>query len=199
MNPATPPAWRRWLEGHSGLSAGVWLVIFKKGAPPGSLHYEQAVEEALCFGWIDGQLQTLDATRFLIWFSPRKSNSIWAESNKRRVRELIREGRMKPAGLAKVRQARRSGQWQAATERENPGVIPPLIVRALAKRKGALARFRDLPASHRKMLMYWIASAKRDETKHRRIQQLMKFLVEGETRYPWDRGGAASPTPKNRT
>ena len=164
LNPATPPAWRRWLEGHSGLSSGVWLIVFKKGATLVRLRYEQAVEEALCFGWIDGQLQTLDATRFLIWFSPRKSNSLWAESNKRRVRRLIREGRMTPAGLAKVRQAKRSGQWQAANERENPDVIPPLIVRALARRKGALARFRDLPASRRKMFLYWIASAKRDET-----------------------------------
>ena len=198
MNPGTPAAWRRWLEDHSSVSTGVWLAISKKGAPPGSLRYEQAVEEALCFGWIDGQLQTLDATRFLIWFSPRKPNSIWAESNKRRVRMLIREGRMRPAGLAKVQQAKRNGQWRAATERKDPDVILPLVFRGLARHKGALAQFRSLPPSHRKMFLYWIASAKRDETKQRRIQQLVKFLAEEEQRFPWDPGGTSSSPDKRR-
>ena len=199
LNPGSQAAWRQWLEDHSGLSTGVWLAVFKKGAPPGSLRYEEAVEEALCYGWIDGQLQTLDASRFLIWVSPRKSNSIWAESNKRRIRKLIREGRMRPAGLAKVQEARRSGQWQATTEREDPDLIPPLIVRGLARHKGALAQFRALPPSHRKMFRYWIASAKRDKTKQRRIQQLVKFLAEGKKRFPWDRGGADSPPVQDRT
>lgn len=186
MDPGTPSAWRQWLEAHHGQAQGVWLTVFKKRSPPGSLRYEEAVEEALCFGWIDGQLQTLDASRFLIWFSPRKPNSIWAESNKRRVLKLMRQGRMRPPGLAKVRQAKRSGQWRAATEREDPQVIPPEVTRALARHKGALARFRSLPPSHRKMFLYWIASAKREETKRRRTDQLVTFLVNGESRFPWD-------------
>jgi uncharacterized protein YdeI (YjbR/CyaY-like superfamily) len=186
LYPGTPSAWRQWLEAHHGQTQGVWLAVFKKGSPPGSLLYEAAVQEALCFGWIDGQLQTLDASRFLIWFSPRKSNSVWAESNKRRVRKLIRQGRMRPPGLAKVREAKRSGQWRAATARENVHVIPPEVSRALARHKGALARFRSLPASHRKMFLYWIASAKRDETKSRRTDQLVDFLVKGGRRLPWE-------------
>jgi len=186
MDPGTPSAWRQWLEAHHGQAQGVWLTVFKKRSPPGSLRYEEAVEEALCFGWIDGQLQTLNASRFLIWFSPRKPNSIWAESNKRRVLKLMRQGRMRPPGLAKVRQAKRSGQWRAATEREDPQVIPPEVTRALARHKGALARFRSLPPSHRKMFLYWIASAKREETKRRRTDQLVTFLVNGEPRFPWD-------------
>jgi uncharacterized protein YdeI (YjbR/CyaY-like superfamily) len=186
LDPGTPSAWRQWLEAHHGQTQGVWLTVFKKRSPPGSLRYEEAVEEALCFGWIDGQLQTLDASCFLIWFSPRKPNSIWAESNKRRVRKLMRQGRMRPPGLAKVRQAKRSGQWRAATARENPQVIPPGVTRALARHKGALARFRSLPPSHRKMFLYWITSAKREETKRRRTDQLVTFLVNGETRFPWD-------------
>jgi uncharacterized protein YdeI (YjbR/CyaY-like superfamily) len=186
MDPGTPSAWRQWLEAHHGQTQGVWLTVFKKRSPPGSLRYEEAVEEALCFGWIDGQLQTLDASRFLIWLSPRKPNSIWAESNKRRVLKLMRQGRMRPPGLAKVRQAKRSGQWRAATEREDPQVIPPEVTRALARHKGALARFRSLPPSHRKMFLYWIASAKREETKRRRTDLLVTFLVNGETRFPWD-------------
>jgi uncharacterized protein YdeI (YjbR/CyaY-like superfamily) len=198
LNPGSQAAWRLWLENHSGLSNGIWLAVFKKVSPAGRLRYEEAVEEALCFGWIDGQLQTLDASRFLIWFSPRKSNSIWAESNKRRVRKLIRDGRMKPAGLAKVRQARSNGQWQAAGQREDPDVILPLVFRSLARHKGALARFRGLPPSHRKMFQYWIATAKRDETKQRRIEHLVSFLLEGKKRFPWDPGTTSSSTAKRR-
>ena len=198
MNPGTPAAWRQWLEGHFNISTGVWLTVFKKGTSPRALRYEESVQEALCFGWIDGQLQTLDATRFRIWFSPRKPNSVWAESNKRRVRKLIREGRMKPAGLAKVQVAKRNGQWQAATEREDPDVILPLVFRSLARHKGALARFRGLPPSHRKMFLYWIATAKRDATKQRRIEHLVSFLLEGEKRFPWDPGRTSSSTAKRR-
>jgi uncharacterized protein YdeI (YjbR/CyaY-like superfamily) len=198
LNPGTQAAWRQWLEDHSSVSTGVWLAVFKKGGPPESLRYEQAVEEALCYGWIDGQLQTLDATRFLIWFCPRKSNSIWAGSNKRRVRKLIREGRMRPAGLAQVQQAKRNGQWQAATEREDPDVIHPHVYRGLARHKGALAQFRSLPPSHRRMFLYWIASAKREETKQRRIQQLVKFLAEDKQRFPWDPGRTSSSPAKKK-
>jgi uncharacterized protein YdeI (YjbR/CyaY-like superfamily) len=186
LSPATANAWRRWLEDHHASSSGVWLAVHKKNATPGLLRYEEAVEEALCFGWIDGQLRPLDSTRFRIWFSPRKPNSLWAESNKRRVRKLIREGRMREPGLAKVRQAQRNGQWRSATARERTDRIPPAIQRALARRKGALAQFRGLSPSRRKMILYWIGSARKDETARSRIEKMVEYLMGDRSRLPWE-------------
>ena len=186
LSPATANVWRRWLEDHHASSPGVWLAVHKKNAAPGFLRYEEAVEEALCFGWIDGQLQPLDSTRFRIWFSSRKPNSLWAESNKRRVRKLIREGRMREPGLAKVRQAQRNGQWRSASLRERTDRIPPALQLALARRKGALDRFRALSPSRRKMALYWIGSARREATVRSRTDRLIEFLLGDRSRLPWE-------------
>ncbi|HET7010363.1 MAG TPA: YdeI/OmpD-associated family protein [Anaerolineales bacterium] len=189
LDPGKQAALRAWLRKNHTRSSGVWLAIYKKGAEPNRLRYEEAVEEALCFGWIDGQLRPLDAARFLIWFSPRKARSVWAESNKRRVRKLIREGRMHAAGLAKVAEAKRSGEWQASRVREDTDLVPPIIARALARRKGALARFRQLTPSRRKMFAYWITSARREETTRARIQRLLEFLDAPDAGLPWEPAG----------
>jgi uncharacterized protein YdeI (YjbR/CyaY-like superfamily) len=186
LSPKTAAAWRAWLAGHHAISSGVWLTIHKKNAASGLLRYEEAVEEALCYGWIDGQLQTLDATRFRIWFSPRKTNSVWAESNKRRVRQLIRQGRMMPPGLALVEAAKRNGQWRAASARERTDLLPPPLKRTLTSRKGALARFLALTPSRRKMFLYWISTAKQESTRERRVARLLEYLTSSNPVLPWE-------------
>jgi uncharacterized protein YdeI (YjbR/CyaY-like superfamily) len=195
LSPSTADRWRLWLERRHASSSGVWLTVHKKNAAPGLLRYEQAVEEALCFGWIDGQLQPLDTTRFRIWFSPRKPNSVWAESNKRRVRKLIRQGRMREPGMAKVRLAQRNGQWRAAAVRERSDAIPMGLQRALARRKGALDKFRALSPSRRKMLVYWIASARTDTTVQSRTRRIIEYLGGDRSRLPWESARGKPPAP----
>jgi uncharacterized protein YdeI (YjbR/CyaY-like superfamily) len=162
-------AWRRWLEQHHARAAQAWLALYRKGCRPGALSYEETLEEALCFGWIDGLLRRLDAKRFVLRFTPRRRGSIWSESNKRRVRRLIREGRMTPHGLARIAEAKTNGEWEAASRREDVATLPTDLARAL-RRAGALAAFRRLPPSRRKQLLWWISSARRPETRARRIR-----------------------------
>jgi len=175
---ASRAEWRAWLEQHHANELEAWLIHTKKGARPRYLGYEEAVEEALCFGWIDGLLKRLDAESFLLRYSPRKPNSIWAESNKRRVEKLTAEGRMTEAGLAKVLQAKESGEWEAKREDEN--AIPSDLERALRSRLGAMAAFRELAPSRIKQYNWWVASAKKDATRAKRIQAVLDDLAQRE-------------------
>ncbi|HEX9117786.1 MAG TPA: YdeI/OmpD-associated family protein [Anaerolineae bacterium] len=173
-------AWRQWLaENHAG-STGVWLTIRKKGSGKTGLSYEDAVEEALCFGWIDGQINTLDGERYRQRFTPRRSGSTWAESNKQRVEKLIAQGLMQPAGLAQVAAAKADGRWHALDDLELLRV-PPDLEAALDAAPGAAAYFASLSASTRKMLLYWLASAKRPETRQKRLEQIVAAAAHGRT------------------
>lgn len=180
LSLADRAAWRAWLEKHHSEAKDVWLVHFKKGAKAGALTYEEAVEEALCFGWIDGQLRRIDSEKYALRYCPRRRNSTWSDSNKRRVDRLIREGRMTQAGLEKIAEAKRSGEWEAATRREAIDAIPSDLERVLRRHKGALARYRDLTASQKKQYIYWIMSAKSDDTRKRRIQAILDAVTESE-------------------
>ena len=178
LSLADRAAWRAWLENHHSDATHVWLVHTKKGIRAGTLTYEEAVEEALCFGWIDGQLRRIDSEKYALRYSPRRANSIWSESNKRRVKRLIREGRMTQAGLDKVAEAKRNGQWEAATRREEVNAIPSELERALRRHKGALARYRALPASQKKQYLYWMMSAKSADTRTRRIRAILDAVTK---------------------
>jgi uncharacterized protein YdeI (YjbR/CyaY-like superfamily) len=165
--------WRAWLAGHHATERQAWLIHPKKDATQPGLHYEEAVEEALCFGWIDGQLRSMDGERFALRYSPRRRGSVWSVGNKQRVAKLIRQGRMTEAGLAAVRHAKESGEWQAASRREAVDEIPADLVRALRRHQGRLAAFRALPKSRRAQFLWWIDSAKRTETRRRRIRAVV--------------------------
>lgn len=165
-----PTEWRAWLEQHHASEQEVWLVHTKKWVKPGTLTYEQALEEALCYGWIDGLLRSLDAERFVLRYTPRKRKSIWSEGNRRRVEKLIREGRMAEAGLQKVRQAQESGEWEAAAQREDVSAIPRSLEAALRSREGAWEAFAMQSPSHKKQYLWWIADAKREDTRRKRIE-----------------------------
>jgi uncharacterized protein YdeI (YjbR/CyaY-like superfamily) len=171
--------WRSWLEANHAQAAEAWLVHHKKGFQEGTLTLPEAVEEALCYGWIDSTLRRIDERRYALRYSPRRRNSVWSQSNKRRVQRLIREERMTPAGLAAVAQAKESGQWEAAARREQVDVLPPELEEALSGRAGARDAYLTLPASRRKQLIHWIVTAKRPATKRRRIEAILQEVTAG--------------------
>jgi uncharacterized protein YdeI (YjbR/CyaY-like superfamily) len=175
---ASRAKWRAWLQQHHRQEKEAWLIHYKKGANPGALTYEEAVEEALCFGWIDGLLRSLDADTFALRYSPRRPNSTWSASNIRRVERLIREGRMSAAGLELVSAARDSGEWAAALQREDVDALPSDLERALRKHAGALKQFKKLAVSQKKQYLWWISSAKREATRAKRIQAIVDRVTK---------------------
>jgi len=161
--------WRAWLEENHATAKDAWLIIYKKHTGKASLSYEEAVEEALCFGWIDGLLKPIDAEKYALRYSPRQQGSVWSETNKRRVAKLIKQGRMTEAGLAKVKEAKANGEWRAATLREDTANIPDDLRQALKANSLARHNFDRLAPSHKRQYIYWITSAKTDKTRQRRI------------------------------
>ena len=170
-------AWRSWLDDHSSEASEAWLVIRKKHSTLPGLSLEDAVEEALCYGWIDGTLNTRDDQTYLLRFSPRRANSVWSMSNIRRVEKLQRSGSMTEVGHAAVQKAKESGQWQAAIDRENLEIIPSDLESALRRTEGATAAYRNLPDSKKKQLIYWLQSAKRKETRQKRIDEIVEKVL----------------------
>jgi len=174
----TKDEWRAWLEENHTKQKQAWLIIRKKASTESGLQLGEAVEEALCFGWIDSTLRSMDDKRYALRFSPRQGNSIWSEHNKRRTQKLIRAGRMTGAGLRKIAEARKNGQWEAATRREKVDVIPSELEKQLRRHKGALAAYRALPASRKKQFIHWLTTAKRDTTKSRRAQIIVEEVLQ---------------------
>ena len=142
------------------------------------LSLEEAIEEALCFGWIDGKLKSLDEKRYRLRFSPRTAQSIWSMSNIRRVKKLIDEGRMTAAGRQKIAEAKENGEWEAAIRREQVDIIPEALESALRKIDGAITAYQALPASRKKTYIYWLQGAKREETKQSRIQKIIAEVLD---------------------
>jgi uncharacterized protein YdeI (YjbR/CyaY-like superfamily) len=173
-------AWRAWLVENHATAKQIWLVLYKKHVRKQGLAYEEAVEEALCFGWIDGVLKRIDDEKHTIRFSPRRKNSIWSERNKQRVGKMIREGRMTEAGLAKVNEAKANGQWDKTAQRQDVTHVPPELASALAKDKQARQNFEKLAPSYRKPFIYWVASAKREETRRRRVAEAIALLARNK-------------------
>ena len=174
----TRDAWRAWLEEHHAIAKVAWLLHYKKHTGMPGLALEDAVAEALCFGWIDGVLKPIDAEKYALRYSPRKSGSVWSETNKRRVRKLIKQGRMTEAGLARVREAKANGEWRAATLREDTSNIPDDLRQALKANPQARRSFDRLAPSHKRQYIYWITSAKTNTTRQRRIQKTVRLVAE---------------------
>jgi uncharacterized protein YdeI (YjbR/CyaY-like superfamily) len=194
--PADPPeltvpdagAWAAWLSEHHGEQAGVWLTLAKKGTTePTSLTYAQALEQALIHGWIDGQAKRIDDATFRQRFTPRRERSPWSKRNVKRAEELIAEGRMHPNGLAEVERAKRDGRWEQAYAGPASIEIPEDLAAALAAEPRAQAMFEILTSQNRYAILYRLGSAKREETRRRRIEQFVAMLARGETVYPQKR------------
>lgn len=134
------------------------------------------MEEAVCFGWVDSTMQSVDVEKFVLRFSPRRKGAVWAVSNIRRVKKMIAEGKMTLAGMATVEEAHRNGEWDAAIQRENTSKIPPDVQEALAPDEAVQRQFERLPHSHKKQYLWWIAEAKTQATRQRRIQEMIKRM-----------------------
>lgn len=172
--------WRAWLRRHHRTAPGVWLVYHKKASDTPTVTYDEAVREALCHGWIDSLVRALDADRYRQLFTPRKPGSTWSPSNKRRVAQLIADGRMTKAGLAKIESAKADGSWQSLDAVESL-TIPAELRRALAAEGDALRHFRGYAASLRKAMLHWLASAKRPATRERRLAKLVAYAAAHTT------------------
>ncbi len=177
IHPATLAAWRAWLAEHHTQPDGVWLLTYRRATGKATFTYEQAVEEALCFGWIDGQAKTLDDEWGMQWFAPRRPGSVWARSNKERVARLIADGRMTPAGLAKIEAAKADGSW-ALLESVDKLEVPDDLATALAQYPTARANFDAFPPSARHAILGWIALAKRPETRAKRIAETARLAQD---------------------
>lgn len=172
--------WRDWLRRNHNTSDGVWLVFYKKHTGKPSLDYDEAVEEALCFGWIDSIIKKLDEERYARKITPRNINSKWSDLNKKRVEKLDREGRMAAPGIDKVNAGRESGNWEKSNRPRMPDHIPELLQNELDKNAGAAEFFNRLAPSYRKQYIGWIASAKRADTRKRRVKEAVSLLEKGE-------------------
>lgn len=177
IEPADREEWRAWLERHHASAKGAWVAVGKRGNPVTALMYEDAVEEALCFGWIDSTVNRLDEHRFLELFTPRKPTSGWARSNKERVARLIEQGQMTPAGLAAIETAKANGSWDYYDQIEAL-TVPDDLRDALAARPGATETFASWSASKRQQALHSVASAKRPETRARRIESVATAAAE---------------------
>ena len=181
-------AWREWLRDHHDESPGVWLVLAKKGtSQPTTLTYDQALEEALCYGWIDGQVGRRDEATYRQRFTPRRRRSAWSKRNATIAERLLAEGRMHAAGIEEVERAKADGRWQTAYAGSASIEVPPDFIQALTAEPRAQAMFERLSRQNRYAILYRIAIAKRADTRARRIQQFVTMLTRGETIYPQSR------------
>jgi uncharacterized protein YdeI (YjbR/CyaY-like superfamily) len=175
-------AWRAWLAEHHDDSTGVWLVTARKGAP--GVSRDEALEEALCHGWIDGQARSRDESSYLQRYTPRRARSPWSQRNVKIVERLTEEGRMHPAGLAEVERAKADGRWDAAYAGPATIEVPADLEAALKAVPEAQAMFERLTSQNRYAVLYRIGSAKRAETRQKRIETFVAMLARGETIYP---------------
>jgi uncharacterized protein YdeI (YjbR/CyaY-like superfamily) len=181
IHVTTRSDWRRWLaKNHDQIKDGIWLVFHKKKAGQPSLEYEESVEEALCFGWIDSIIKKIDDEKYCRKFTPRKDDSQWSNTNKKRVGKLIKEGKMTGFGLAKVEAAKRSGHWEMDPRPAINMEVPSELSEALARNKRAKEFFEKLAPTYQKQFIGWIVTAKRPETTAKRIKESLALLAKGE-------------------
>ncbi len=175
---ASGQEWRAWLEAHYATHQEAWLLIGRKVATRQLVRLGEAVEEALCFGWIHGALQPINDETYALRFSPRQRGSIWSVNNQQRVEQLIRQGRMAPPGMQTVIAAQASGEWDAAILREDVSSVPDDLVQALEENDAWLA-FDQWPASQKKQYLYWLESARRPETREKRLHAILEKAQRG--------------------
>ena len=181
-------AWQSWLHEHHAASDGVWLVLAKKNVTtPTSLTYAEALEEALCHGWIDGQRKSRDEQTFIQRYTPRRAQSMWSKRNVDLVARMEEEGRMRPAGRAEIERAQADGRWDKAYGGSSAKEIPDDLAAALAAEPRAQAMFEILTSANRFAVVFRVNSAKKPETRAKRITQYVEQLARGETIYPQKR------------
>jgi uncharacterized protein YdeI (YjbR/CyaY-like superfamily) len=177
---AGPAELEAWLEENHDSSEGVWMKIAKKGAREHSVTYGEALELALCFGWIDSQKRGFDERHFLQRFTPRRPRGRWSRINREKAEALIEAGKMRPAGSAEVAAAQADGRWEAAYEGQRTARVPPDLQRALDARPAAAEFFASLDSANRYAIVYRLDEAKKPETRARRLRKFVAMLERGE-------------------
>lgn len=181
---ASAEAWREWLEREHAASDGLWLKIPKKGCPEPGVGYAAALDEALCFGWIDGQKRSLDESHFLQGFSPRRPRSKWSKINRGKVEALAAAGRMRPAGSREVERAKADGRWDAAYDAQSTATVPEDLQQALDANPAAAEFFARLDRTNRFAVLFRVHEPKRPETRAKRIEKFVAMLAKHETIHP---------------
>ncbi|MBI5537333.1 MAG: YdeI/OmpD-associated family protein [Deltaproteobacteria bacterium] len=175
-------AWRRWLRANHGSKPEIWLIFFKKHVDKPCVSYDEAVEEALCFGWIDGTSHRVDDEKYAQRFSPRKLRSAWSPSNRQRVQSMIEQGLMTDAGLAAIEAAKKSGAWDKADWRAQADQLkmPEDLHAALSRNKKARENFEAFAPSYRKLYLAWLLAAKREETRSKRVRIIVQRAADNK-------------------
>lgn len=171
--------WRSWLENNHHTSLGVWLIYYKVKSGKPSIQYNEAVKEALCFGWIDSKVKSLDEERYMQTFTPRKPKSVWSKLNKQYIQELIEEGLMTEAGFVKIEAAKQDGSWNTLDAIEEL-IIPADLKQALEANETTNRYFEAFSKSSKKNILFWIESAKRPETRLKRIEQTISSVAQNK-------------------
>lgn len=175
--------WEAWLQNNHESPDGVWVRFYKKSSGKQTFNYHQALDIALCYGWIDGIVRKYDAESYLQRFTKRRQKSMWSKINIEHTERLIREGRMKPGGLAEIDRAKKDGRWQAAYDSPKNMMIPEDFLKELTKHKKAEAYFRTLNKTNTFAIAWRLQTAKKPETRERRIQAILAMLEKGEKLY----------------
>lgn len=176
----TPQEWAAWLAENHALAAGLWLRLAKKDAAMTSLNYQEALDVALCYGWIDGQKKSYDADSWLQKFTPRGKKSLWSKINCAKVEALIQSGQMQPPGLQAVESAKQDGRWDAAYDSARTAEVPPDLQAALEANPPAQAFFAALDRPNRYAILFRVQTAMKPETRAKRIAQLVEMLAQGK-------------------
>jgi uncharacterized protein YdeI (YjbR/CyaY-like superfamily) len=172
--------WRLWLRKNHNKEMVVWLIYYKKHVNKKSVVQSEAVEEALCFGWIDSIINRIDEERYMQKYTPRNEKSNWSDVNKKRVEKLINNGKMTEAGMNKIRIAKKNGSWDKIQNFKDIERMPNEFEIALSKNEIAISNFNQLAPSHKKQYIYWIGSAKKEETRKRRSEKAIQSLIKNE-------------------
>jgi len=192
----TPAAWEKWLETNHAKSAGIWMQIAKKDSGLSSATYQEALDVALCYGWIDGQKRPFDERTWLQRFTPRGPRSIWSKINTGKAETLIKSGRMRPAGLAAIESAKASGRWESAYQSWGSADVPPELQAALDASPNAKAFFDTLRGANRYGVIFRVQTAKKPETRAKRIADFIARFEKGETLFGPEREKAAKKKAK---
>jgi uncharacterized protein YdeI (YjbR/CyaY-like superfamily) len=184
VHPKSRSEWRAWLEKNHIRPKGVWLVTYKKATGKPRVDYEEAVEEALCFGWIDSKGKKVDDERSMLWMAPRKPGTGWSRTNKERIERLVPAGLMAPAGLAKIEAAKQDGSWSALDAVEALE-IPPDLEKALSEYPDAKKYFEAFPRSVKRAILEWISHAKKPETRSKRIEETTSLASKNMRANQW--------------
>ena len=178
-----PDMWEQWLDQHHAASNGIWMRFFKKGSEVASLTFAEALDGALCYGWIDGQAKKYDDKSWLQKFTPRRPRSLWSKRNREHIERLIQAGRMQPAGLEQVEMAKADGRWEKAYDAPSTMQVPEDFLQALAKNEKAKAFFETLNKTNTYAIAWRLQTAKRPETRARRMQAILEMLENGKKFY----------------